>query len=451
MPFSPAKRPKWSTEELSVSFVQKFARYVTEWLLRNPNNGRLAFYRPVLDNLRRFNDLRSNLRESCPWSVAAKGNLALAGGVQKKQSDLWGNGEGIRMPASNKKNMEPMRHASEALPPEEIVFGRSAAMSSIRQTVHKVSETDLPILIQGENGTGKGTLARYIHSRSRFCAGAFVKVNCAAIPGALLESELFGYEKGAFTDARTSKPGYVETAHRGTLFLDEIGDLHLSLQAKVLQLLQDGRFSRLGDIEERQSELRLICATNRNLNNEVECGRFRRDLFYRINVISLNLPSLRERREDVMTLADYFRQQLNTRFERDAPPFTPEMMETLWHQEWRGNIRELENLVARYAILGFLDYPALESIRPSMSPIKMESDGTIPLKRIAKQVVREMEGNLILKALGEHKWNRRKAAQSLNISYRALIYKIREAGFSAKSSKNRLVPRATHSPKTYIE
>jgi two-component system response regulator AtoC len=375
----------------------------------------------------------------------------LADGVQKKQSDLWGNGEGIRMPAGNKKSAESMRHTSEAMPPEEIVFGRSAAMSSIRQRVHKVLETDLPILIQGENGTGKGTLAKYIHSRSRFSTGAFVKVNCAAIPGALLESELFGYEKGAFTDARTSKPGYVETAHRGTLFLDEIGDLHLSLQAKVLQLLQDGRFSRLGDIEERQSELRLICATNRNLSNEVECGRFRRDLFYRINVISLNLPSLRERREDIMPLADYFREQLNARFERDAPPFTPELMEILWHHEWRGNIRELENLVARYAILGFLDYPVPESIRPPVPPIKMESDGTIPLKRIAKQVVREMEGNLILKALREHKWNRRKAAQSLNISYRALIYKIREAGFSTKSSKNSFAPKATQSPKTYME
>ena len=192
------------------------------------------------------------------------------------------------------------------LPPEEIIFGRSEAMISIRQKVHKVVATDVPILIQGENGTGKGLLAQYIHARSAMSSGAFVKVNCAAIPGALLESELFGYEKGAFTDAHTSKPGYVEMAHRGTLFLDEIADLDLSLQAKVLQLLQDGQFSRIGDKQERRAETRVICATNRDLRAEIEAGRFRHDLFYRINVISINLPSLRERREDVALLASYF-------------------------------------------------------------------------------------------------------------------------------------------------
>src|SRR5260370_5787020 len=138
------------------------------------------------------------------------------------------------------------------------------------------------------------------------CSGAFVKVNCAAIPSALLESELFGYEKGSFTDARASKPGYVEMAHRGTLFLDEIADLDLSLQAKVLQLLQDGQFSRIGDKQERRAETQVICATNRALRTEIETGRVRHDLFYRVNVISINLPSLRERREDVALLADYF-------------------------------------------------------------------------------------------------------------------------------------------------
>jgi DNA-binding NtrC family response regulator len=227
---------------------------------------------------------------------------------------------------------------------------------------------------------------------------------------------LFGYEKGSFTDAHTSKPGYVEMAHRGTLFLDEIADLDLSLQAKVLQLLQDGHFSRIGDKQERHAETRIICATNRDLRAEIEAGRFRLDLFYRINVISINLPSLRDRREDIALLADYFLGQLNARFERDTPPFSRENIESLSDREWRGNIRELENVVARYAI---------------------GADGSIPLKRIAKQAIREMEGNLILNALREHKWNRRKAALALNISYRALIYKIREAGLSPKSSRKR--------------
>ncbi len=325
------------------------------------------------------------------------------------------------------------------LPPEEILFGRSAAMISVRQKVQKVLGTDVPILIQGENGTGKGLLAQYIHSRSATSSGEFVKVNCAAIPGALLESELFGYEKGSFTDARASKPGYVEMAHRGTLFLDEIADLDLSMQAKVLQLLQDGHFSRIGDKQERQAEIRVICATNRDLRTEIEAGRFRHDLFYRINVISINLPSLRERREDVALLADYFLGQLNARFERNTPAFSEENIESLSTREWRGNIRELENVVARYAILGSLDTSELE--RPpkrfSTAPYRADHDGTIPLKRIAKQAIRRMEGNLILNALRENKWNRRKAALALNISYRALIYKIREAGLSPKSNRKR--------------
>jgi two-component system, NtrC family, response regulator AtoC len=328
------------------------------------------------------------------------------------------------------------------LPSEEIIFGHSTAMAAIRHKVQKVLATDVPILIQGENGTGKGLLAQYIHSRSHFCSGNFVKVNCAAIPGALLESELFGYEKGAFTDAHTSKPGYVETAHRGTLFLDEIADLDLSLQAKILQLLQDGQFSRIGDKQERRAETRIICATNRDLQSEIDAGRFRYDLYYRINVISIKLPSLRERSEDVGILADYFLGQLNARFDRDTPPFPKEIIESLSRRVWRGNIRELENLVARYAILGSLDavVPEPPARRSSSSANRSMADGSIPLKRIAKQAVREMEGNLILKALRENKWNRRKAAQALNISYRALIYKIQEAGLSQKS--NRKAPQA---------
>jgi two-component system response regulator AtoC len=342
------------------------------------------------------------------------------------------------MAVSEQTNGESCPKAG-GLPPEEIIFGRSAAMSPIRQKVQKILRTDVPILIQGENGTGKGLLAQYIHSRSAVSTGRFVKVNCAAIPGALLESELFGYEKGAFTDAHTSKPGYVEMAHQGTLFLDEIADLDLSLQAKILQLLQDGQFSRIGDKQERRAEIRVICATNRNLQNEIDAGRFRQDLFYRINVISINLPSLRERNEDIAILADYFLGQLNARFERDTPPLPEEIIESLSCREWRGNIRELENLMARYAILGSIDAvaPELPPRRSPVSTVRGASDGMIPLKRIAKQAVREMEENLILKALRENKWNRRKAAQSLNISYRALIYKIREAGLSQKNNRKR--------------
>jgi two-component system response regulator AtoC len=311
-------------------------------------------------------------------------------------------------------------------------------MQPIRNVVNKLLEADVPVLILGNNGTGKGLLAKYIHSRSSFSSGAFVKVNCAAIPGTLLESELFGYEKGAFTDARTSKPGYAELADRGTLFLDEITDLDLSLQTKILQLLQDGHFGRIGDTRERHVNLRVICASNRDLDDEVQAGRFRRDLLYRINIITIRMPTLRERREDIAILAEHFREQFNARFERNAPPVPDEVIESLEQKEWKGNIRELENLVARYTILGSLDMGGLTATPSRRVPLvanRMTAEGVIPLKHIAKQAVREMESNVILRVLRDNKWNRRKAAQVLNISYRALIYKIQEAGLSQRSAR----------------
>jgi len=336
------------------------------------------------------------------------------------------------MPVSGVASAKAVPKAS-VLPSEEIIFGRSAAMQPIRQMVAKILGTDLPVLIQGENGTGKGLLAQYIHAHSKFASGACVKVNCAAIPGSLLESELFGYEKGAFTDAHTSKPGYVEAAENGTLFLDEISDLDLSLQAKTLQLLQDGQYSRIGDTRERHVNTRVICATNRNLQDQIAAGRFRQDLFYRINVVTINLPPLRERREDIPGLANYFLEHLNARFEREAPPFPNDVMEAFTHKNWRGNIRELENLVARYAIMGVLDGVESEaSLKRPPNSMKLSADGTVSLKHIAKQAVREMESNVILQVLRENKWNRRKAANVLNISYRALIYKIQEAGLAQR-------------------
>ena len=315
-------------------------------------------------------------------------------------------------------------------------------MQPIRQLINKIVGADLPVLILGENGTGKGLLAQYVHKHSAASPGAFVKVNCAAIPTMLLESELFGHEKGAFTDAHSAKPGYVELAERGTLFLDEIADLGLNLQAKILQLLQDGVFSRIGDSQERRANTRVICATNRRLEGEIESGRFRRDLLYRINVITVHLPPLRERREDIATLASYFLRQLNARFERNTPPFPQEVLEMLTHKEWRGNIRELENLVARYAIIGSLDAVKTETtlkraVVPSVTP---PPNPAMSQKRMAKQTIRAMESDMILKALRENKWNRRKAAEALHISYRALIYKIQEAGLSQRSARKSGLP-----------
>src|SRR5450755_394622 len=237
-------------------------------------------------------------------------------------------------------------------PPEAVIFGRSEVMQSLRNRLDKVASANVPVLIEGESGTGKDIIARMIHSHSPWRTGPYVKVNCPAIPGTLLESELFGYEKGAFTGAFGMKPGRVEMAHRGTLFLDEISELDPSLQSKLLQLLQDSQFCRIGAQEDKKVEVRVVCATNRNLEAEIEAGTFRSDLFYRINVVNLHLPPLRERASDIPELVAYFLEYHNRKYNCRAKPLAGELMATLKKYHWPGNIRELENLVKRYVILG---------------------------------------------------------------------------------------------------
>jgi len=307
-------------------------------------------------------------------------------------------------------------------------------MQSVRARIERAAGLNVPILVLGESGTGKEVLARFIHSRSPWQSGPFIKVNCPAIPGTLLESELFGYAKGAFTGANNSKPGRIELAQGGSLFLDEIADLDASLQAKLLHVLQDGHFTRIGDHDEKRLDARVICATNRDLARDIERGSFRSDLFYRINVISITLPPLRERREDIPYLAEYLRERFNVRFKREAGPLSRETMQLLKQREWPGNVRELENCMARYVILGseeaFYSEPA-ERKQPEFT-YEAGRDGNIPLKSIAQQVTRRMEHDVILKVLQQNHWNRRKTAEILKISYRALLYKVRQAGLPAK-------------------
>lgn len=344
-------------------------------------------------------------------------------------------------PAEARPTMPP--HASE-LPPEHVYFGPSEAMQAVRHRVDRAAGLNVPILILGESGTGKEVLARFVHERSPWSAGPFVKVNCPAIPGTLLESELFGYQKGAFTGANAAKPGRMEYASGGTLFLDEIAELDQSLQAKLLHVLQDGRYTRIGDHEEKMMDARVICATNRNLAHEIETGGFRSDLFYRINVISITLPSLRERRDDIPYLIEYLRLQFNRRFKREAAPPSRETVQILQQRDWPGNVRELENCMARYVILGSEE--AFYSERPEKKPLNItyeaNEDGNIPLKRIAQQVTRRMEHDLILKVLQANHWNRRKTAEVLKISYRALLYKVRQAGLPSRRPQRRIESEA---------
>lgn len=325
--------------------------------------------------------------------------------------------------------------AADLLPPENVIFGCSQVMSLVRQKAEKVAATNVSVLIEGDGGTGKELIARWIHARSPRNSGPFVKVNCAALPGSLLESELFGYEKGAFTGAHNRKPGRVEQADQGTLFLDEIADLDLSLQSKLLHFLQDGHFSRLGDTSERSVDIRLICATHRNLMEEIESGKFRSDLFYRINVVQVKLPRLRERREDLPVLAEYFRALYMQQFEKKSEPLSPEVVGYLSKLSWPGNLRELSNGIARYVLIG-----PEATLAPEWRHKHLPESGAIPLKRLTKEAVREMERTVILEALKANQWNRRKTADVLKISYRALIYKIRDAGLSQRQV--RAVPSA---------
>jgi two-component system response regulator AtoC len=272
-------------------------------------------------------------------------------------------------------------------------------------------------------------VARYVHLHSSVRSGPFVKVNCAAIPVHLLESELLGYEKGAFTGADASKPGLVELARGGTLFLDEIGDMGGSLQSKMLHLLQDGRYVRVGGTEERQAQMRIVCATNTDLEHAVQEGTFRADLFYRIDVITLRLCSLRDRREDIPQLCEHFREKLEKRYGRTTAPLSKSMLCLLQQWPWSGNIRELENWVMREIVLGAHEALSHEFARQvAAASASREHQLGRQLKQVSKESVLAAERALILKRLEENRWNRRKTSKDLKISYRSLLYKLREAG-----------------------
>jgi two-component system response regulator AtoC len=325
---------------------------------------------------------------------------------------------------------------TQGLPPDQMLFGSSRAMDDLRKKVQKIASASVPVLILGESGTGKESLAKWLHRSSPWAPGPFVKVSCPAIPLTLFESELFGYERGSFSGATESKPGRLELADCGTLFLDQIHDLDPSAQAKLLQILQDGQFCRIGGLEDRRVGVRLISASNRRLDEEIQAGRFRQDLFYRIDVLRIELPPLRKRAEDIPALAVYFVEHYRKLFERDTPVLSPSLLALLRDCDWPGNIRELENLIKRYVILGSVDV-ITEDLRhrrnhEAVSPAP--TDGFLSLKIATKNAVRDLERNMIIETLHSTNWNRRMTAKILNISYRALLYKMRQAGLPARHS-----------------
>jgi len=318
------------------------------------------------------------------------------------------------------------------LPPLDVIFGQSSLMAAAREKVERAAETTVPILLQGESGTGKDIFARLLHARSNRSNGSWVKVTCPAIPHSLIESELFGYEKGSFTGAYATKRGRVELAHLGTLFLDEVGSLDIGVQAKLLQVLQDGSFMRIGAQEPRKVDTRLICASNGDLRQQTEDGSFRLDFFYRINAVTIDLPPLRHRTADLPLLIDYFLGLHSRAYRRNPKPLSREITKMMQRHNWPGNIRQLENMIRSYVLMGNEEDLAADLVPSTPAGIIPEIDlaNPVSLKEITKAATQELEREIILKVLRANDWSRRRTAKWLNISYRSLLYKLQESNVS---------------------
>jgi transcriptional regulator with GAF, ATPase, and Fis domain len=365
--------------------------------------------------------------------------------------------------------------------PTTELLGNSPAMIKVRELISLVADTNATVLIRGESGTGKELVARSLRARSSRRHKAFVKVNCAALPGELLESEMFGFERGAFSGALQAKPGKFEFANHGTIFLDEIGEMPASLQAKLLHVLQDGQFSRLGGQGDVRVDVRVIAATNRRLEEAVATGLFREDLFFRLNVVCITIPPLRDRREEIPALVRHFLSKYSRHYRRPEAEIPQETLDAFMEHSWPGNVRELENVIQRMILLGpefqrwtptpvarptgerrfaaferrqasrdseVVGHPPvpplsaaqpLTSIQspvppaaviaattPSAPPPVATANEQASLKLVGRNAARAAERELMLKMLNRTRWNRKEAAEILGISYKALLYKIKE-------------------------
>jgi two-component system response regulator AtoC len=376
----------------------------------------------------------------------------------------------------------------------KMLLGQSERMVEVQDLIERVADTDVTVLIRGESGTGKELVARAVYASSLRRDKPFVKVNCAALPTELLESELFGFERGAFTGAIQHKPGKFEFANHGTMFLDEIGDMSFPLQAKLLQVLQDGEFARLGGKHDVHVDVRVVAATNKDLERAVADGQFREDLFFRLNVVSVVMPPLRDRRGEIPVLCDHFLKKYSVQYNKPYPELSPETMRLFMEHDWPGNIRELENLIKRTVVLGteapiqkeiahgiamasqrgvisrqssvvsrqssvvshqssVLGPPPLSAFRnpqsamagaasaaapslpltPTEIAVAATEAGNYSLKDISRTAAREAERELIFKMLQQTRWNRKETAEILGISYKALLYKIKENGLDKAS------------------
>lgn len=306
------------------------------------------------------------------------------------------------------------------------MIGMSPVMQEVYKTIGRVADSTATVLIRGESGTGKELVARAIHYNSYRKDYPFIKINCASIPENLLESELFGYEKGAFTGATARKPGKFELAHKGTIFLDEIGEMAPSIQAKLLRVLREMEFERVGGTELIKVDVRVIAATNKNLEESIERGEFREDLFYRLNVIEIKVPPLRERKEDIPQLVEHICRQCSKKYGKPVTGFSPEALEVLKRYDWPGNIRELKNICERAILMAGGPVLTVDDL-----PVNLYSrKGSFNFRPGAslKEIVAEVEREVILKVLEEHNWNRSAAAQALKMNRSSFYVKLKELG-----------------------
>jgi two-component system response regulator AtoC len=321
------------------------------------------------------------------------------------------------------------RHGADKLPPASIVFGRTEHMQTLHNRFEKVAALSVPVLVEGESGTGKEVIARTLHQRSPWASGIFVKVRCSCIPDSF--DDLLDASNGMVAFNGDAAPEEAQLPCYGTLFLDEISETSGVLQTKMLRLLQDGQFCRI-TVKQCKLNLRVICATNCGLEDAAERGTFRRDLLYRINVLTMRVPPLRERIIDIPDLVNYFLELFNSTYHCEVRAPSKRMLQSLLSYSWPGNIRELENSTKRYVLFGEESlcngFPHWEGKQaaPKISPA-----GTLPLKELTKNAVRELEREAILRVLQANHWNRKRAAQALNISYRALLYKLKDAGMAS--------------------
>src|SRR5262250_2164464 len=308
------------------------------------------------------------------------------------------------------------------------VLSTNPKVLKIKEIAKHVADTDVPVLITGESGVGKEVLARYIHTHSSRRDKPFVKVNCAALPNDLLESELFGYERGAFTGALNDKPGKFELADKGTLLLDEIGEMTPHLQAKLLHVLQDSEYTRLGAKRTIRIDARVLASTNVNLEEHVANGKFREDLYFRLNVIRIDIPPLRERREDIPVLCNYFLCRYRDRYKSSVEEISPSLMDSFLRYDWPGNVRQLENSVKRYLILPDMNMnlSELKEQQANAAPVSIKpKEDNMSLKDVGTRAAEQAEKELVLRVLEETSWNRKQAARRLNICYKALLNKLK--------------------------